>query len=168
MRTWLLERGGYRSISTDLAAAGIPRSNRSIDADVLSAGHLQLQAAPMKVTVQNGATHGLSRRDVESIIPLFPRAWLVAVQQIVLYQGKGKDVSALYYPEKRLLGLFWPVDATNVSKAAGLEELLVALSVVADRGELPARLSKSIRKRHAGDVATIHASCLEAMASNAA
>ena len=122
----------------------------------------------MKVTVQNGAAHGLSRREVEAIIPLFPPAWSTPVQQIVLYQGQGDDVSAAFYPEKHLLGLFWPVDVASVSKAAGLEELLVALSVVAERGELPARLSKSIRGRHAADVATIHANCLEAMARNAA
>lgn len=122
----------------------------------------------MKVTVQNGAAHGLSRRNVESIIPLFPRAGLTPVQQIVLYQGRGKNVSALYYPEARLLGLFWPVDAASVSKAAGLEELLVALSVVAERGKLPTHLSKAIRERHAGDVATLHARCLEAMARNTA
>jgi len=122
----------------------------------------------MKVTVQNGAVHGLSRRDVEAIIPLFPKSWSASVQQIVLYQGQRPGLSTAYYSKKNLLGLFWPAEVTSVTKAEGLEELLVALSVVSERGELPTSLSKSIREWHAAGIAGLLETCLEALARNAA
>lgn len=121
----------------------------------------------MKVTVQNGAAHGLSRRDVETIVPLFPETWSAFVQQIVLYQAKGPNVSATFYPKAHLLGFFWPVNVESVSKAKGLEELLVAMSVAVERGELPENLSKSVRKRHAAEVAGVLANCLAALERNA-
>jgi hypothetical protein len=122
----------------------------------------------MKVTVQNGAAHGLSRRDVETIIPLFPEAWSNLVQQIVLYQAKGPNVSAAFYPKAHTLGFFWPADVESISKARGLEELLVALSVAAERGELPGNLAKSIRARHTAGIGGVLANCLAALERNAA
>lgn len=122
----------------------------------------------MKVTVQNGAAHGLSRHDVETIIPLFPEAWFACVQQIVLYQAKGPNVSATFFPKANLLGFFWPVDVESVSMANGLEELLVALSVATERGKIPEKLSKSVRERHAAEVAGVLANCLIALERNAA
>ena len=118
----------------------------------------------MKVTVQNGASHGLSRRDVEAIIPLLPSSWLSMIQQVVLYQGKSTEVRATYYPGKHLLGLFWPGDAASVSKSEGLRELLVSFSVVAEHGELPIELSRSVRARHTEGVSALHAKCLEVLA----
>lgn len=122
----------------------------------------------MKVTIQNGATHGFTRRDVEAIIPLLPESWSASVQQIVLYQAKGPGVSAVFYPKAHSLGLFWPADVETVSKAEGLEALLVALSVASERGEVPERLSKSMRKEHSSKIAGPLADCLGAMARNAA
>ncbi|MDB5967474.1 MAG: hypothetical protein JWQ72_3974 [Polaromonas sp.] len=117
----------------------------------------------MKVTIQNGAAHGLSRRDVETIVPLFPETWSAVVQQIVLYQAKGPNVNAKFFPKAQLLGFFWPVDVESVSEANGLEELLVALSVAAETGEIPEKLSKSARDRHAAEVAGVLANCLTAL-----
>ena len=114
----------------------------------------------MKVTVQNGAAHGLSRRDVETIIPLVPASWSAAVHQIVLYQGDSPDLKSAFYPKNKLLGLFWPAPAESASKADGVQELLVALSVVAERGELPERLSPALRERHLGEVADVLHRCL--------
>ena len=117
----------------------------------------------MKITIQNGAAHGLSRRDLEAIIPLFPKAWAASIQQIVLYQGQGPGVRAEFYPKKQLLGFFWPADVASVSKMDGLEELLVALSVASERGEIPEHLAKATRERHVAEVAGILASCLEGL-----
>ena len=121
----------------------------------------------MKVTLQNGAVRGLTRRDVEAIIPLFPPSWSTSVSQIVLYQGQGPSVSAAFYAKSHTLGLFWPRGSATVSKVDGLEELLVALSVASERGELPATLSKSIRKRHSASVADMLVQCMEAIERNA-
>jgi hypothetical protein len=122
----------------------------------------------MKVVVQNGAAHGLSRRDVEAVIPLFPSAWSTAVQQITLYQGREQKVSVSFYPKQQILGLFWPAEASSVPKAEALRELLLALSVVSDRGELPARLPASVRERHNAATGELYAKCLEALSRDAA
>jgi hypothetical protein len=114
----------------------------------------------MKVTVQNGAAHGLSRRDVEAMIPLFPMSWSSCVQQIVLYQGDTPALKSAFYPKKKLLGFFWPVPVEAASKSEGVQELLVALSVVAERGELPDRLSPAARDRHMENVADVLRRCL--------
>jgi hypothetical protein len=75
----------------------------------------------MKVTVQNGAAHGLSRRDVEAVIPLLPASWSNRVDQLVLYQGESAAVKASFYPKKKLLGLFWAMPTESASKAEGLQ-----------------------------------------------
>lgn len=121
----------------------------------------------MKVTVQNGATHGLSRQEVESMVPLFPPSWSKHVKHIVLYQGDGPEVTASFYPKEQILGLFWPDKAASAPKTEGVRELLVALSVVKERGELPARLSASLRKRHQSEVAHVLSVCLPRVAADA-
>ena len=122
----------------------------------------------MKVVVQNGAAHGLTRREVEAVIPLFPSGWSKSVEQITLYQGQSESVSAVFYPKKRALGLFWPADVASVSKAEGLRELLVSLSVASERGELPTRLSPSVRERHNAGIGELYEKCLEALFHDAA
>jgi hypothetical protein len=114
----------------------------------------------MKVTVQNGAAHGLSRRDVEAIVPLFPASWANRVQQIVLYQGDTPVLRASFHPKQRTLGLFWPVPLQSASKEEGVQELLLALSVVAERGELPDRLSPAVRERHETELGPLVRRCL--------
>ena len=42
----------------------------------------------IKVTVQNGAHHGLSRAEASAIVNCFPAAWVKIVTDVVLYQSK--------------------------------------------------------------------------------
>lgn len=114
----------------------------------------------MKVTIQNGAAHGLSRRDIEAIVPELPPSWAKHVKQIVLYQAKGSELTASYYPKEQIVGLFWPLPEGAISKAEGLRALLLALSVVDERGELPERLATSVRERHLLGVSELFSLCL--------
>jgi len=122
----------------------------------------------VRVTIQNGAVHGLSRAELEAIVPLFPSSWARRVSHIVLYQSRGSEVTASFYPQKNALGLFWPAPRGSVSKAVGLQELLVALSIVDERDELPARVSTSLRERHVAGVADLLSRCLPLLSENAA
>jgi hypothetical protein len=122
----------------------------------------------MKVTVQNGAAHGLTRRDVEAIIPLLPASWARCVEQIVLYQGETPQLRASFYPKQKTLGLFWPVPSESASKEEGLQELLLALSIVAERGDLPDRVSPALRERHEAELAALGRRCLIKVVPNAA
>ena len=122
----------------------------------------------MKVTVQNGAEHGLTRLDVESIDPLFPPAWAKCVEQIVLYQSLTDSLTTTYYPGQRVIGLHWPRPKELASKEEGIRELLLALSVAAELGELPSKLAKSVRLRHLEALEELRAQCSLVVAENAA
>lgn len=121
----------------------------------------------MKVTIQNGAAHGLSRRDVEAAVALFPARWSRRVAQIVLYQAAVGRLEARFYPQGQALGLFWPAPPASASKTDGLMELLLALSIVDERGELPARLSPALRQRHLSSTAPLLARCRALVGENA-
>jgi hypothetical protein len=121
----------------------------------------------MKVTIQTGSVHGLTRSEVEAMIPLFPQSWKRVVKQIVLYQGNENALKAKFYPKEQLLGLFWPSPAGTATKSDGVEELLLSLAVAEERGELPERLSKAQRERHLAEVAEIRDRCLQIVTNNA-
>lgn len=101
----------------------------------------------MKVVVQNGSAHGLSRVEIECVLGVVPRRGSDAVRQVVLYQGAGELVEAKFFAKEGVLGLYWPV-AGSVKKADAVRELLLALSVIAERGDLPESLSAAKREAH--------------------
>ena len=121
----------------------------------------------MKVTIQNGATHELSRKEVEAMIQVFPTAWSRLVKSIVLYQGDA-DIDASFHPKEQIVGLYWPSESVAHSKAKASEALLVALAVIAERGELPARISPSLRSRLLEQASEVQQKCLSIVAHNAA
>lgn len=121
----------------------------------------------MKVTVQNGAAHGLSRKEVEAMVQVFPVAWARLVKSIVLYQGEA-DIDVSFHPKEQIVGLYWPAVSVGHSKAEAIEVLLVALAVVADRGELPSRISPTLRSRLLEQVSEVHQKCLGIVAQDAA
>jgi hypothetical protein len=122
----------------------------------------------MRVTVQNAANHGFSRAEVEAMLQLVPKPWSTNVESVVLYSHREADFRCTYYPKERILGLFWPsAERQKPSKAAAAEEMLVALSVIAERGSLPERLSASLREEHLGAIASIRDRCLKAIGQHA-
>jgi len=121
----------------------------------------------MKVVVQNGATHGLSRREIESIVPLLPVSWSRCVKRIVLCQGQTANVEISFHPKEHVLGLYWPVPVDAASKVEGLRELLLALSLAAERGEVPARISAAVRAQHLASSEDLLKRCLSQVVPNA-
>ena len=121
----------------------------------------------MKITVQNGSKHGLSRKDVEAIVGLFPASWSRLANSVVLYAGKEPTVHVTYYQKNKTVGLFWPISQpAEISKAVAIEELLLAFSVIAEDGALPARLSASARASLLAQVADLNAACLKVVSSH--
>jgi hypothetical protein len=117
----------------------------------------------VRVTIQNGATHGLSRDDVERLVPLFPSAWSRLVKSIVLYQSSETGFSVSFYPKEGIIGLFWPPQSLgHPSKSEAIEDFLVAMAIVAERGVLPERISKSLRSRTLDEIADVSELCLAA------
>lgn len=100
----------------------------------------------MKVVIQNGVLHALSRREAECIVGQLPKRFLDVADSLVLYQGGG-DPTVEYYQRSRSVGLFWSRHSgSSELKMIGVWELLIALQVIADLGHLPARLSRSRRR----------------------
>ena len=97
----------------------------------------------MQIVIQNGAAHGFTRKQLGSMVHLFPVAWDTHIQAIALYQGDNAEPVFKYFPKARILGVFWPVlSEPHLSLAAAAKKLLVAFAVVAERGNLPQRVSK--------------------------
>ncbi|HZF18141.1 MAG TPA: hypothetical protein VE008_00385 [Burkholderiales bacterium] len=124
----------------------------------------------MRVTVQNAANHGFSRAEVEAMLQHVPKPWSTNVDSVVLYSHREPDFRCTYYPKERILGLFWPSAGRQQkpSKAAAAEEMLLALSVIAEQGSLPERLSASLREEHLDAIASIRDRCLRAIGQHAA
>jgi hypothetical protein len=116
----------------------------------------------MKVVVQNGARHALSRRDVEAMIPTFPPDWERQVASIVLYQTNEDHPFASYHPKEKILGLHWPASSSSrLSKSVAIEELCVALAAVAEMGHLPPRLSGQRRADYSEQTLDVQRHCMK-------
>ena len=102
----------------------------------------------MKLVVQNGCRHILSRKDVESALLMLPPGWGTRVQKVVLYQGQESRVYVTFYAKEGALGLFCPEEHAGLNKAAALEELFLAFACIKDRGDLPERISESARESY--------------------
>ena len=121
----------------------------------------------MKVIVQNGATHTLSRKQAEAIVALFPASWIKSVDSLTLYQGNGESLHVEHYPKARTIGLFWPSSSHQQPTAAEVtQELLVALAIATERGHLPPKVSKSMRARVQQEVATLLTQCTVVLQQN--
>ena len=98
----------------------------------------------MKVVVQNGCEHVLSRNDVENAIKNIPSKYFGSVSQITLCQSDNEDYYVRYYEKSKALSLFCARD-TDASKVDVLNELLIALACIYDIDEYPLKITKNRR-----------------------
>ena len=116
----------------------------------------------MKVVVQNGVRHALSRQDAEAMVQLFPSSWGKAVKSITLYQTNEGRVSVGYHSKEKAIGLYWPREANQLhSKSSAIDELLIAMAAVVDKGDLPDKLSESRRTKYLNDTVEIRERCAQ-------
>lgn len=116
----------------------------------------------MKVVIQNGVRHALSRSDVEAMLPTFPPDWERQVTSIVLYQTSEARPFALYHPKEKILGLYWPATSSSpLSKSAAIEELCVAFAAVAEMGHLPPRLSGQRKADYSEQTQDVQKHCMQ-------
>ena len=86
-----------------------------------------LGASQMKVVVQNGSNHCLSRSEVETMTSLFPKSWDSVVKQLVL--GQGPTLTTSFHKKERLLWLYCPPPPSDArNKTLLLTCLLQGLS----------------------------------------
>jgi len=99
--------------------------------------HQQKNKDLMKVIVQNGAQHALSRRIVEAMLEHIP--WQRGVENISLCSGE--FLAASFHKKERSLSLIWPFREPHPEKAVAIELLVAALATIEINGDLPKRFS---------------------------
>lgn len=123
----------------------------------------------MRVTVQNGANHGLTRAEAEKVVSFLPEALSRSVKSLTLYQGSEPGIKISFHPKEKVVGVYWPSPSYPFpTKAEALEELLIALSIIAENGKLPESISKSLRAHHLVTQGALLAQCREVVIDNAA
>ncbi len=92
----------------------------------------------MKVVVQNGANHCLSRRDAEAVVSLLPSAWSSCVSQVLL--ASGSTLSTSFHSKERVLCLYCPSSPVAARDKRLAVSLLLRALATAARAELPEEL----------------------------
>jgi hypothetical protein len=116
----------------------------------------------MKVVVANGATHCLTRMDVETIVKIFPATWNHKVKEISLFNGSESGVEVFYHPKAQRIDLRWAPSASSIpAKAEAIQELLIAMAIVNNLGEIPNKLKASLRNKYMQDTTEIRNRCLQ-------
>lgn len=111
--------------------------------------------------IQNGCGHALTRKEIESMVSLFPESWPKGVKSIALYQGKESEITVEYYKKEQILGLFSPKDYKNQeAKVQAVQEMLIGLACIAENADLPKNISKSARMQFLEKTSTIRERCL--------
>ena len=100
----------------------------------------------MKVIVQNGANHSLSRVVVERALAGVPHEWVKNVTQLIISAETSDFPVATFHENDCSISINGPRDTAALP--AVLVELLSSLSVIAERGELPSRLGAQVRAEH--------------------
>lgn len=118
----------------------------------------------MKVTVQNGANHGLSRAEVEAMLRHFRGRGAALSTRLFCISTSSQTCFASTTRRRESWGCSG--QARN-AKVEAVEEMLVALSAIAERGSLPTRLGASLRQQYQDDVASVRAKCLEVIGEDA-
>ena len=98
----------------------------------------------MKLVVQDGSS--LSRSQLQTVVASLPERLSKHVGTVLVCASWEPSLRLAYSQKERTLTLFVPAHEPAPPPAITVvREFLVALAVVAERGELPARLSKSVR-----------------------
>lgn len=98
----------------------------------------------MKLIVQDGSS--LSRSQLQAVVASLPERLSRPIGTVLVCASWEPSLRVTYHPKGRVLALHVPAHEHEPSPTASVvREFLVALAVVAERGDLPARLSRSVR-----------------------
>lgn len=102
----------------------------------------------MKVTIQNGSNHGLSRAIVEKALIDIPRAWEQRVSEVVICATTSETPVVRFHRKERALSVEGPCG--TASPVDALTEMLIVLSLISERGDLPSHVTNTARAEHLG------------------
>jgi hypothetical protein len=95
----------------------------------------------MKVVVQNGGNHALSRKLVEAALAKVAPNSLRPVSTVVILARQSKQPEAQFHSVSSALDITGPQDATHVPDF--IRWIIIAALIARDFGHVPARISAS-------------------------
>jgi hypothetical protein len=122
----------------------------------------------MKVIIQNDAKHGFSRNEMEAIVCQLPAAMTRRVESIVLCHCAESSVKISFHSKEQVVALYWPQSIeSETTKSEAIEALLIALSIIAERGELPEHIGKALQMHHLKGLGALTQKCKKVLHQNA-
>jgi hypothetical protein len=116
----------------------------------------------MKLVVQDGSS--LSRRQLQAVVASLPERLSKHIGTVLVCASREPSLRVTHHLKERTLALHVPAHEPAPAPAVSVvREFLVALAVVAERGDLPARLSRSVRAQAVQDTSKIFASFTASM-----
>jgi hypothetical protein len=116
----------------------------------------------MKVIIQNDAKHGFSRKEMEAIVCQLPAAMTRLVKSIVLCHSLEDAIKVCFHSKEQVITLYWPQSIeSEATKSEAIAILLTALSIIAESGELPSRISKTLQASHLERLGVLKQKCTE-------
>ncbi len=113
----------------------------------------------MKLVIQNGCRHTLTRKEFEAMIELFPLKWSERVKTIAFYKGDEPAMRLQYFEKEKVLGLFWPKESQGKEeKLQAVQDILLSLECISENHSLC--LDKSNRDYLLDGTALIREKCL--------
>ncbi len=97
----------------------------------------------MKVVVQNGAKHCLSRKDAEAILACVPESWSSHVAQVLLAYGDRLTTSI--HAKERIVVLHCPWEPASARDKGKVASLLVEALAEAAGAELSEDVERACR-----------------------
>lgn len=100
----------------------------------------------MNVVIQSNYQHALTRKEVESMICIFPEKWGKHVKTIAFYQGVEPAITIQFYKKKQTLGVLSPKEFNSKeARAEAVQKIVIGLEYIAENDDLPRNLTKSVR-----------------------
>jgi hypothetical protein len=110
----------------------------------------------MKLVIQNGCRHTLTRKEFESMLAFLAPSWSKRVNSIAFYSGAEPFLRTQYFEKEKVLGLFWPKEQSDIDeKRQAIQEIIASLECISKNCDL----SKS-KSMMSDESASILESCL--------
>lgn len=104
----------------------------------------------LRVVIQNGAQHCLTRSVVESRLRAVPDIWAKHVERVTIRETVAPEPVVSFHPKEKSVAINGP--ESEIQLVRFIEALLVALSIIAEKGELPDKVGTGLWKEHRAKV----------------
>ncbi|ACM19344.1 hypothetical protein Geob_0982 [Geotalea daltonii FRC-32] len=121
----------------------------------------------MKLVIQNGCRHTLTRKEFEPILVLFPPKWNNGVNTITFYKSENLELGTRYFEKEKVLGVFWPKESEDIhERLKAISEILISLDCISENRVLC--LDKSNLEYFLDRTASIREDCYRMLADKRA